>query len=339
MDQQGATTRLTQVPNHDIWGWSPADATLAWFTSEGMFLYDAGARLTRIVRGQGAPYPENPGGVFWSPEGTRILYGFSAGYSAPNRAEVTELRVLDIRSGSDILLREDGLPTQGGTSPLGWSGDGNWVFYREAPFYGASVWVGNVDSFAVPAEGGTPTKLGSTDRFADHFANAPGTDWVVFVSGGFRFASDAGRTIRFVQAGSAEELPNAAEVSVSAVAASQIGRNLAYSAMPNTPSGFDNAAMAARLAGERLWVQPLGGHPLQLTTDPAYRDEHPVWSKDGKSILFTRIDATGKGSLWQIPVTGGQPELVQDGLGFGNAGVGGVYGWIEWTDLLAWWQP
>ncbi len=77
---------------------------------------------------------------------------------------------------------------------------------------------------------------------------------------------------------------------------------------------------------------------MQLTSDPSYRDEHPVWSADGKSILFTRIDQTGAASIWRVPSAGGQPQLVQDGLGLGERGAGGLYGWIEWTDLLDWSQ-
>ncbi|MEO8541750.1 MAG: hypothetical protein ABI577_18570, partial [bacterium] len=222
---------------------------------------------------------------------------------------------------------------------LGWSGDGKWVFYREPPGFGNSAWVGSVDVHVMPATGGTPNKLGSTDGFADHFSNPAGAEWVAIVNGGFRFAGDVGRTLGIAQDGVTDELANAAEGSVSAVAASHDGRNLAYVAFPNEPGGLDNAAMAARLAGERLWMQPLGGQPLQLTTDLAYRDEHPVWSKDGEFILFTRIDAGGQGSIWRISAAGGQPELVQDGLGFGQQGISGLYGWIEWSDLLDWWQP
>jgi len=249
------------------------------------------------------------------------------------------LRIYDTRGGSDTLLREDRLPPQGGTVPLGWSGDGKWVFYREPPGFGNSAWVGSVDVYVIPATGGTPTKLGSTDGFADHFSTPSGADWVAFVSGGFRFAGDAGRTIRVVRAGVAAELPGSASGSASAVSVSRAGGRLAYSVMPNTPAGLDNAAMAARLASERLWVQEIGGVAKQLTDDPAYRDEHPMWSTDGQDILFTRIDAAGHASVWRISGSGGAPALVQDGLGLGSQGVGGLYGWIEWADLLVWWQP
>ena len=104
---------------------------------------------------------------------------------------------------------------------------------------------------------------------------------------------------------------------------------------PAKPSPNDSATLATR----RLWLLARGQDPRQLTDDAAYRDEHPVWSKDGKSILFTRINAAGGASIWRISAACGRPEIVQDGLGLGHAGVSGIYGWIEWSDLLAWWQP
>ena len=90
--------------------------------------------------------------------------------------------------------------------------------------------------------------------------------------------------------------------------------------------------------GRKLWVQTPGGSATQLTDDPAYRDEHPVWSAGGESILFTRIDAAAKASVWRIDAAGGQPELVVKALGLGNGGPLAFYGWLEWGQVLAWGQ-
>ena len=341
MTGTGRTMQVTQV-NDGGWAWSPTGDTLAYFTPDGLFLFDAVAGSAHIIRGQGAPYPENPGGGFWSPDGTRILYGFFASYSGPNRPEATELRIYDTRGGSDTLLREDRLPAQAGTVPLGWSGDGKWVFYREPPGFGNSAWVGSVDVHVIPATGGTPMKLGSTDGFADHFSTPAGSALAAYVNGGFRFATDSGRKVEVVSDGVSTALSDGPPGTISAVAFSSGALRLATVAMPEPPvrtGSFGPPEMQAQLMGEKLWVLTIGGPARQLTDDSAYRDEHPVWSRDGQSILFARIDATGKASLWQIPAAGGQPELVQDGLGFGPTGVGGLYGWIEWSDLLAWWQP
>lgn len=341
-DERGHLTALTQPGADAAWAWSPTADILAFFSPDGMLLYDAANGAAKVIRGQGAPYPERPGGLYWSPAGTRILYGVYAGYTSPGRLEITELRVYELATGDDHLLLEESLPAKGGTAPLGWSGDGRWVFYREPPSFGNSAWVGSVDVHVIPAAGGSPVTLGTNDGSPERVSAPVGPDVFAYVSGGFRFASDGGRTLRFVSAGSERDLPGGPPGTASAVRFSPNGIRLAVVSMPEPPPGSGSvgtAEMLAQLMGQKLWVQTVGEAAKQLTGDPTYRDEHPVWSRDGRSILFTRIDAAGKASIWRIPATGGTPQLVQDGLGLGARGVTGIYGWIEWTDLLDWWQP
>ncbi|MEO8540625.1 MAG: hypothetical protein ABI577_12875, partial [bacterium] len=132
-DDQGHVTPLTQPGIDADWAWSPMGDLLAFFSPEGMVLYDPAKPAIRLIRGAGAPYPERPGGLVWSPDGTRILYGVFAGYTSPGRLDITELRTYDLATGRDSLLIEESIPAKGGTDPLGWSGDGKWVFYREPP--------------------------------------------------------------------------------------------------------------------------------------------------------------------------------------------------------------
>lgn len=335
-DGAGAATRLVQVPNDDAWAWSPTEDTLAWFTSEGMFLHDAADNRARAIRGQGAPYPEGPAGLAWSPDGTRILYGLYAATTILNRWDTNELRIFDVGDGSDRLLREDHIPGQGGMDPLGWSGDGRWVFYREAPFYGASVWVDGVPVYMMEQHGGPAVEVGVMTG-ADDFYSTEGAT-VGFVDGGWRFAGESPRRLAVLTSGEVSGLSALpAGQWAAGVAVAPGGSAVAAVLMPEPakPSPNDSATLATR----RLWLLARGQDPRQLTDDAAYRDEHPVWSKDGKSILFTRINAAGGASIWRISAAGGRPELVQDGLGLGHAGVSGIYGWIEWSDLLAWWQP
>lgn len=336
MDGAGAMTRLVQVPNDDAWVWSPSEDTLAWFTTEGMFLHNAASNTARVIRGQGAPYPEGPAGLAWSPDGTKILYGLFAATTMLNRWDTNELRVFDVRDGSDRLLREDKIPAQGGTDPLGWSGDGRWVFYRKAPFYGASVWADGVPVYMMSQEGGSPTEAGAMLAGGDFFSAVGST--VAFVNGSGRFAGDGPKGLAFFTAGrpDASFAPPSGHWAAG-VAIAPEGAAVAAVLMPEPAVRSPNDP--ATLATRKLWIIASSQPPRKLTNDPAYRDEHPIWSKDGKSILFTRIDAAGQGSVWRISASGGAPELVQDGLGFGSTGVGGIYGWIEWSDLLTWWQP
>jgi len=64
--------------------------------------------------------------------------------------------------------------------------------------------------------------------------------------------------------------------------------------------GGDQAKEA--LAKRRIWITDLVGsnQPKQITNDGNYRDEHPMRSSDGKSILFCRVDRKDRGMLWLI---------------------------------------
>ncbi len=342
-DEHGQIVALTQPGVDAAWAWSPAADLLAFFSPDGMVLYDPAQGTSRVIRGQGAPYPERPGGLYWSPTGTMILYGVYAGYTSPGRLDITELRVYELATGDDDLLVEESIPAKAGTSPVGWSGDGRWVFYREPPGFGNSAWVGSVNLHVMLATGGPSTKLGSVDGSPERVSVPAGPDLFAYVSGGFRFATDGGRRLVVVSAGVERELPGSPAGTASALALSPNAARLASIVMPEPPPVRGNlgpSEMQEQLRGEKLWVQTIGlPAKTQLTNDPAYRDEHPMWSADGKSILFTRINVAGGASIWRISAAGGQPELVQDGLGLGPAGVSGLYGWIEWSDLLAWWQP
>lgn len=108
------------------------------------------------------------------------------------------------------------------------------------------------------------------------------------------------------------------------------------------PSGSALAYVAAPAGGElddrRIWVlreQDDGFVARQITSDPAYRDEHPRWSADGSQVLFARLNQEGQASLWLIPAEGGAAVQVVDVLTpapewFGNEGT------IDWGRLFDW---
>jgi TolB protein len=55
-----------------------------------------------------------------------------------------------------------------------------------------------------------------------------------------------------------------------------------------------------------VWLKPPGDLPVQLTDDPAV-DSHPVFSSDGRSILFESTRG-GTLNLWRVSRNGGAPE-------------------------------
>jgi hypothetical protein len=98
----------------------------------------------------------------------------------------------------------------------------------------------------------------------------------------------------------------------------------------------------------RNWVSAVGilaqrpgeQQARQLTDDPADRDEYPLWSADGASILFARVDTEDRASLWLVPAVGGEPRRVVDALSPPPDALSwlGYYGHVDWGKLLDWWR-
>ncbi len=64
-----------------------------------------------------------------------------------------------------------------------------------------------------------------------------------------------------------------------------------------------------------LWLLELGGGaPRQLTGDPSFREEQPVWSPDGREIVFGRWLAARPepAGLWTLRLPDGEPTLVDE---------------------------
>ncbi len=66
----------------------------------------------------------------------------------------------------------------------------------------------------------------------------------------------------------------------------------------------------------RIFVVDAQGdaQPQQITDEPGYRDERPLWSTDGGHILFARMDDDSRASLWLMPSDGGNPQQVVEEL-------------------------
>lgn len=76
----------------------------------------------------------------------------------------------------------------------------------------------------------------------------------------------------------------------------------------------------AALSQRRIWITDTSGeaNPQPATNDPAFRDERPEWSVDGRKILFARIDGEGQASLWLLSLATGETELVVERISLPN---------------------
>ena len=76
----------------------------------------------------------------------------------------------------------------------------------------------------------------------------------------------------------------------------------------------DGKTIAFVYQGDIFLVPVTGGAARQLTTNPAH-DTEPLWSPDGKTVVFASY-REGQKDIWAVPVTGGKPKRLTD---FGGA--------------------
>jgi Tol biopolymer transport system component len=112
------------------------------------------------------------------------------------------------------------------------------------------------------------------------------------------------------------------------------GKDLAWSQGPDS-NALDRQL---RAGGERrIWLagdRGLGAQK-QLTNDSQYADEAPVWSRDGKYILFGRTDQEEKRTLWLMRADGsGARELA--GLPDTYTPRDGPALYLSWPSLFDW---
>ncbi len=86
--------------------------------------------------------------------------------------------------------------------------------------------------------------------------------------------------------------------------------NVLFKQLP--PGTFFELAGDRSTRERRIWLADHRGfgEPKQLTNDPRYSDEVPVWSRDGRHILFVRMDAHDAITLWLMRDDGSEPRQV-----------------------------
>jgi Tol biopolymer transport system component/DNA-binding CsgD family transcriptional regulator len=125
------------------------------------------------------------------------------------------------------------------------------------------------------------------------------------------------------------------------------GSEIAYVARPDTgPVDITKPADSAE-SSRRIWLMGrTGGDQHQLRTDGAAgcRQERPLWSAEGSSIVFACLDAELGASLWLVPAAGGNAVQVAGGIApWSSSGPGasgffaGYQGHIDWQLLYDYW--
>jgi len=283
------------------------------------------------------------GRIAWSPDGLWIAYEWtvqspdpSLSYQgiwkvAQNGRERVELYAGSTRGRSAAILA--GWTTQG-TGVLFWQDQARTTFpVGGAPLYSVPANRGQPDNAAPSQVGSEPVLV-----YDDFVAPAPrDTRW----GRGDAVAVVAGAGQR---TWSNKWIAVLAAVSASGMAAispawSPDGQWLAYVAMPEWEGGGLVDPTVQELMQRRLWIADPTGSVTgrRLTGAIGYRDERPLWSAGGDHLLFARLDARGRASLWLITVESGALRQVVEELTPAPDPIG-AYGHVDWDSLFDWWR-
>jgi len=210
----------------------------------------------------------------FSPDGSTLVM------VAPDAANVQQLSVQNLSAGTSIPITSGGVAA----SRPRWSPKGDRILYA---LQGQGIW-------SVSPIGGAPTRIlerGTNPNFSRDGGR------IVYEVGRQIWTADADGT-------NARALPGASPATYTlpqGPAFSPDGSRIAYFRAELGPNGD-------------FWVIPsAGGTPGRLTSDMR-EGGWPVWTRDGRAIVFSSARA-GSRTLWQIPAAGGEPIPLTTGAG------------------------
>ncbi|HKD19806.1 MAG TPA: protein kinase [Thermoanaerobaculia bacterium] len=257
----GAPRELVATTREDSRGaWSPDGKRVA-------FNSDRDGEMNIWVRdlgdGSTKPLTRGPGGDYqanWSPDGKSIVFFSSRSGSA-------NIWKADVASGALTPLTNDASID---VNPF-YSPDGKWIAFQSDRSGRLEVWV-------MGADGSAPRQLTRTG-VSGHFLR-----WTADGSG-VVFRCPCGGKSQTMKVGLEGGDPQpTAEVAG--------GAHMSFSP--------DGSSIIDVVGHKTVWVSPLGGgKPSQVFAfdDPDSRIDYPVWSPDGKELLFDRFRPQG-GDIW-----------------------------------------
>jgi Tol biopolymer transport system component len=332
----------------DAFAWSPTDDRLAYLAAPvGLSIINAdGTGLVTVVSQAPADRtsPGRVGRFAWNPDGTSLAYEWRT-QALEQPSPYQGLWQVSTDGKTRVELYDSGFPTKSEVTLAGWSPLGKRVLFWQgevpyapltdgAPLYAVSADRDQSKSNAVRL-GAEESVLSYSDFIAPAPRGAPPEvrDAVALVVGAGR---SSWRNKRIQLAG--RDLSSVGLAAISP-AWSPDGALLAFSAMPDGGDLGSGELAPQELMQRRIWITNVAGEPRpqRLTNSTAYRDEYPLWSADGGHILFARLDARGRASLWIMASDGSSSRQVVDELTPAPDPVLS-YGHVDWDAWFDWWR-
>jgi Tol biopolymer transport system component len=312
------------------YAWSPVEDRLAYTERGALSMETAdGGRLWQLVRATGSGHGVSH--LAWASDGRSIAF---------DRVDRTLQGIWQVAaegSGSRAVYRNPN-PVE----LAGWSPDGNSLLFWQATQWSASLLADGASLMAVRIGGGGRHQIAHTLLYRDFLSWSPDRRHLALIDGGNRITWDnkalAIATVRGTLHRLQVDHTPATRYASLFPAWSPDGRWIAVTRSPavRQTGGGDVAGVAVQR--RHIWlVASDGSTARQLTKGSAFRDERPLWSADGSSILFVRLG--GKfAQLWLMQADGSHQRLVADGLAPGpSLGFWGYYGYVQWGQMYDWW--
>jgi Tol biopolymer transport system component len=320
------------------WAWSPVADTLVYTIANG------GVAISFVGEGEdgylAAPaHAENSSnhGLSWSPDGQWVAYVLQRGPDSPlgKSAELWQVR----HDGHSALLATTEGPDAAGMVPAAWSGDSKKILYWLAPGFSGSVQADGLPLKVISTAGEQTRDLGvKTLLYPDWIAPAPHSEHILVVEGAGR-ESWTNKHLALVDLAKAKvTILSDPKMAVASPKWSLDGERIVYSAAPDAGKLTVDKAKAALFHRHIYVIGRSGLGRVQLTRDPLYRDEYPLWDADASELLFARLDKAGHASLWTMHADGSELRKVVDSLTPGPDPFGNN-GHVSWSDVFDWRRP
>ncbi len=342
--ESGDLTPVNQGLSVDGFAWSPVQDRLAYVAVDALQTVNAdGTGLARLFTASGTERTTGRIGRFaWRPNGNVIAFEYTL--LGPDRSVVAQGIWQVSQDGQQRAQLYASEPAQGSEAALaGWTTGGkSLLFWQDtsrpalsaegAPLFALSI--GSVEPASPVRLSGEPVLLRPGFVAPAPLGTRAGEREAIALVVGAGQPTWANKRIEAAGAFSTTR-----EAAALAPAWSPDGTQLAYVAMPERQGLSLGEPTLRELMLRRIWVASLNGDqpPRQLTANAGYRDEWPLWSADGSHLLFARLDARNRASVWIVPAAGGSTRQVVDELTPAPDPIG-VYGLIEWSNLFDWWR-
>ena len=281
--------------------------------------------------------PGNITDFVWNPDGTSL----AVATTSDGRNRMTRLWYLNA-NGSNSREVSFVRPLYSPHFKLaGWSADREHILLWVGGF-SESIAADGLPLVSVSVTSGDQQLVAETMlQYKDYVAMSPVGNSVLVISGNNRDAWTNKRLIVFDTAtGNIIRLTDDS-TAVASCAWSPDGKVIAFAAGPNDREAAGGERAKRALSERRIWIMNADGQQRRrLTTDAQYRDEYPLWSKDGQHILFMRMDRQNMISVWSVGVYDGTLlKLVDQIMGpTAKDSWFGYYGHLQWPSFIAHYQ-